>query len=202
MANQAPDRRQMLEMIAKAAVASQFPGFSRWVFAGEHRHDGNVPESSNRAQYEPQYFNPDEYRTIDVLTELIIPKDETPGAREAGVSEFIDFMASHGEEELQALRPGLQWLASKARGAHGRSFLDLPPEQQTALLESIARKGNGDAPGRKFFLLIRRYTVMGYYTSKVGLEELDFPGLRFYTQSPACPHKDDPEHQHLPPPRF
>ena len=80
--------------------------------------------------------------------------------------------------------------------------LELPPEQQTALLESIGRKGNGDAPGRKFFLLIRRYTVMGYYTSKVGLEELDFPGLRFYTQSPACPHRDDPEHQHLPPPRF
>jgi hypothetical protein len=43
--------------------------------------------------------------------------------------------------------------------------------------------------------------VMGYYTSRVGLSELDYPGLRFYSQSPACPHTDDPEHRHLPAPR-
>jgi hypothetical protein len=205
MANQAPDRRQMLEMLAKAAVASQFPGFSRWVFAGEHEHAASVPASPKPARYDPQFFNADEYRTIDVLTELIIPRDGTPGASEAGVSEFIDFMASHGEVALQPMRPGLQWLDNKARSDHGRGFLELPPDQQTALLKSIARKDNDphdDAAGRKFFLLIRRYTVMGYYTSKVGLEELDFPGLRLYARSPACPHKDDPEHKNLPPPRF
>ncbi len=42
--------------------------------------------------------------------------------------------------------------------------------------------------GHEFFLLVRRYTVMGYYTSRVGLEELDFPGFKLYTESPACPH--------------
>jgi gluconate 2-dehydrogenase gamma chain len=49
--------------------------------------------------------------------------------------------------------------------------------------------------------LIRRYTVMGYFTSAIGLKELDFPGLKFYTDSPACPHTNDPEHLHLPAPR-
>jgi gluconate 2-dehydrogenase gamma chain len=49
---------------------------------------------------------------------------------------------------------------------------------------------------------MRRYTVMGYYTSRIGLEELDFPGLKMYAQSPACPHKDDPEHRHLPAARY
>jgi gluconate 2-dehydrogenase gamma chain len=39
---------------------------------------------------------------------------------------------------------------------------------------------------------------MGYYTSKVGLEQLNYPGLKFYSASPECPHKDDPEHRHLP----
>jgi hypothetical protein len=197
----------MLEMLAKAAVASQFPGFSRWVFAGEHEHEHSesAPAPPRSANYEPQFFSAHEYRTIDVLTELIIPRDETPGASEAGVSEFIDFMASHGEEELQPMRPGLLWLDNKARSDHGRNFLELPPGQQMALLKNISRKentANDDAVGRRFFLLVRRYTVMGYYTSKVGLEELDFPGLRLYSQSPACPHKDDPEHKHLPPPRF
>ncbi len=55
-----------------------------------------------------------------------------------------------------------------------------------------------DLQGTAFFKLIRRYTVMGYYTSRIGLEELDFPGLKFYSQSPECPHKNDPEHRHLP----
>jgi gluconate 2-dehydrogenase subunit 3-like protein len=204
MANQAPDRRQMLDLLAKAAVASQFPGFTRWVFAGDHEHAMSTPASPKPEHYQPQFFSADEYRKIDVLTELIIPRDETPGASEAGVSEFIDFMAAHGEEQLQPLRPGLQWLDNKAKSVHGRGFLELPPDQQTALLKNISRSdaAGDDARGRKFFLLIRRYTVMGYYTSKVGLEELDFPGLRLYTQSPACPHRDDPEHKHLPPPRF
>ncbi len=204
MANQAPDRRQMLQMIAKAAVASQFPGFSRWVFAGQHQHAENAPTSPKPARYEPQFFNPNEYRLIDVLTELIIPRDETAGASEAGVSEFIDFMAAHGEEELQPMRPGLQWLEKRARSVNGQSFLELSSDQQTNLLKSISQKNttSDDADGRKFFLLVRRYTVMGYYTSKLGLEELDFPGLRLYTQSPACPHTNDPEHSHLPPPRF
>ena len=40
---------------------------------------------------------------------------------------------------------------------------------------------------------MRNYTVMGYYTSRAGLEELDYPGLRFYSASPECPHKDDPD---------
>jgi gluconate 2-dehydrogenase gamma chain len=204
MANQSPDRRQMLEMIAKAAVASQFPGFSRWVFAGQHEHVASASSPSKPATYKLRFFSPDEFRTIDVLTELIIPRDDTPGASDAGVSEFIDFMAAHGEEELQPMRPGLQWLEARARATQGTGFVDLSHDQQAALLDGIARKdgrADNDA-GRKFFLLIRRYTVMGYYTSRVGLEELDYPNLRLYTQSPTCPHKDDPEHKHLPPPRF
>jgi gluconate 2-dehydrogenase gamma chain len=53
-----------------------------------------------------------------------------------------------------------------------------------------------------FFRLIRSYTVMGYYTSRIGLEELNYPGLKLYSHSPECPHKDDPEHRHLPAGRF
>ncbi len=206
MANQAPDRRKVLEMMAKAAGASQFPGFSRWVFAGEHQHSSSTHVEPKPATYRPQFFTADEYQTIDTLTELIIPKDETPGAREAGVSEFIDFMAAHGEVELQMpMRAGLRWLETRAQDTHGVAFSRLAPGQQEGLLREAAyqnREGQQDMTGRKFFELMRRYTVMGYYTSRVGLDELDYPSLRFYTQSPACPHKDDPEHKHLPAARF
>ncbi len=190
MANQSPDRRRMLEMLAKAAVASQFPGFTRWAFAA-------APDQPKAASYQPQFFTPGEFRTIEVLTGMIIPADETPGAKEAGVSEFIDFMAAHGDEGLAPMRDCLKWLDHKAGG----SFVDLRPPQQEELLKSVAHNKD-DSKGQAFFKLIRQYTVMGYYTSRVGLEELSYPGLQLYTQSPECPHKDDPEHRHLPPPRF
>ena len=199
MANQGSDRRTVLELLAKAAVASQFPGFSRWVFGQQHDHGDAVPPA-RVAHYQPSYFSPSEYATIEVLTALIIPNDESPGAQEAGVSEFIDFMAAHGEKQIQLpLRDGLRWLDSVAKKDHGAVFGALSPEQQTAILTLAAQR---NVEGHQFFRLIRRYTVMGYYTSAIGLRELDFPGLRFYMESPACPHTGDPEHKHLPPPRF
>ena len=202
MANQAPDRRHFLEMLAKAAAASQFPGFSRWVFAYDHQHAGDRPTTPRPAHYDPQFYNATEYQTIAAVTEIIIPHDESPGAQDAGVSEFIDFMAAHGEEELQGpMRQGLQWLDDQARKTHGAPFVKLPVEAQTAVLKTVAYRDAGakaDLQGTAFFKLIRRYTVMGYYTSRVGLEELDFPGLKLYSHSPECSHKDDPEHRHLP----
>lgn len=205
MANQSPDRRKILEMMANAAVASQFPGFSRWAFAHEH-HEADKTVQPRAAHYQPQFYSPVEYQAIAVLTEMIIPADESPGAKEAGVSEFIDFMAAHGEEELQKpMQAGLKWLQASARKMHGDGFLKLPGEQQADVLKSVAYGNNALAPdpeGTAFFELLRRYTVMGYYTSRVGLQELDYPGLKFYTQSPECPHKDDPEHRHLPAPKF
>ena len=69
-------------------------------------------------------------------------------------------------------------------------------------LRQIATPNLTEREGPAFFKLLRTYTVMGYYTSRIGLESLDYPGLRLYSASPECPHKDDPEHRHLPPPRY
>jgi gluconate 2-dehydrogenase gamma chain len=202
MANQGADRRTVLEMLAKAAAASQFPGFARWAFGQQHEHADAAP-APRVAAYQPSYFSPAEYRTIDILTGLIIPADESPGAQEAGVSEFIDFLAAHGEEEIrQPMRDGLKWLDTAANQRHSANFAKLSLDQQNQILSSIAqRNATANQEGQAFFLLIRQYTVMGYYTSRAGLRELDYPGLRFYTESPACPHRGDPEHRHLPPPR-
>jgi hypothetical protein len=58
----------------------------------------------------------------------------------------------------------------------------------------------GNEDGRAFFRLMREYTLMGFYTSEIGYKELNNPALKVYPESPECPHKDDPEHRHLPPP--
>jgi gluconate 2-dehydrogenase gamma chain len=206
MANQGRDRREVLEMLALAATAGQFSGFSKWICAAQHATDHASAGTQVRpAVYSPQFFTPDEYAIVDQLTDIIIPKDESPGAREAGVSEFVDFMAASDPRIQQPFRDGLRWLNNRSQNEKGTGFAKLPAEQQTALLRSVAYRHDyvpGQEAGQQFFDLMRRYTVMGYYTSRIGLEELDFPGVRMYTQSPACPHKDDPEHRHLPAARY
>jgi gluconate 2-dehydrogenase gamma chain len=203
MANQSSDRREMLAMLAKVSALAQFPGFSRWAFAGEHSHTESAPVRPET--YQPLFFTDAEYKTLDQLTELIIPKDESPGARDAGVAEFIDFLVAHDDSLQYPFRTGLAWLDAFATEKHGRDFCSLDPAQQVALLRKLAYKAEQsptEVQGQEFVALLRKYTVIGYYTSKVGLEELDYPGLKFYSASPACPHPGDPEHKHLPPPRF
>jgi gluconate 2-dehydrogenase gamma chain len=197
MANQSPDRRAVLEMLAKVAVVSQFPGFSRWSFALEHEH--SAPPKA--ADYQAQFFSPAEYRLLDQLSELIIPRDDTPGAHDAGVVEFIDHMVAHDSDIQFEFRRGLALINALAVQTHSQEFLRLPAQEQEDLLRKIATPNQTEIEGPAFFKLLRTYTVMGYYTTRIGLEALDYPGLRLYSASPECPHKDDPEHLHLPPPR-
>jgi gluconate 2-dehydrogenase gamma chain len=200
MAGQNFERREILRMLATAAVAAQFPGFSRWAFACEHV---SAAVQIKPAEYKPQFFGPAEYANVARLTELIIPTDETPGAREAGVAEFIDFMVWSDSDLQYPFRTGLAWLDANSERLYSKKFADLSQDQQAEMLTHLAFKDhfrNGEEDGREFFRLVREYTVMGFYTTKIGMQELDNPALRFYNDSPGCPHQGDPEHRNLHPP--
>jgi hypothetical protein len=203
MAGQDLQRREILRIMGMAGVAAHFPGFVTWAFA--HAHPLSGPEQIKPAQYKPLFFSDQEYTLVERLTELIIPSDGTPGAREAGVAEFVDFMVAHDRSQQYKLRTGLTWLNAHAERMLGSSFLKLAEQQQIDLLEPLAYKAKyrpGEEDGRQFFQAIKELTVMGFYSSEIGYKELDNPALRFYAESPACPHTDDPEHKHLPPPKW
>jgi len=203
MAGQGLQRREILRIMGIAGVAAHFHGFATWAFA--HAHPALGPEQIKPAQYKPQFFSDHEYGTVERLTELIIPSDGTPGAREAGVAEFVDFMVAHDRSQQYKLRTGLTWLNGHAERTLGSPFLALAGEQQIALLEPLAYKTKyrgGEEDGRTFFHAIRELTVMGFYSSEIGYKELDNPALRFYAESPACPHTGDPEHKRLPPAKW
>lgn len=137
---------------------------------------------------------------VERLADIIIPSDGTPGAKEAGVAEFIDFMVWSDPEPQYPFRMGLAWLNAHSERMLGKKFLEITQEQQTSLLEPLGFKDKsrrGEEDGQKFFALMREFTVMGFYTSEIGFKELDNPALRFYSESPECPHKDDREHKHL-----
>ncbi len=199
MAGQGIQRREVLRILGTAAAAAQFPGFSQWAFACGHV--GNARLQIKPTEYRPQFFTASEYALVERLAEIIIPNDGTPGAKEAGVAEFIDFMVASDPEVQYGFRTGLTWLNAQAEQTSGKRFMELEPEQQTSLLEPLGFKDKarpGEEDGRRFFRLMREYTVIGFYTSEIGFKALDNPALKLYAESPECPHKGDPEHAHLP----
>jgi gluconate 2-dehydrogenase gamma chain len=198
MAGQGIRRRQVLQILGTAAAAATFPGFSKWGFACGHV--GNAALQIKPASYQPQFFTAEEYPMIERVAEIIIPSDATPGAKEAGVAEFIDFMVANETESQYPFRLGLAWLNAHSERSMGARFVELSHEQQNSLLEPLGFKEKaraGEEDGRRFFALMREYTVTGFYTSEIGYKELDNPSLKFYSESPECPHKGDPEHKHL-----
>ena len=210
MAGQSIERRDVLRILTLAAAASQFPGFKTWAFAHDHssdeQHTHALQQPASPAQneaYKPQFFTPEEYHLVARLTELIIHTDDTPGAREAGVSEIIDFMVASDPQLQPQFRRGLTWMNAHAIKLHGTRFLEISREQATEILSKLAYKDRhrlGEEDGQVFFRLIREYTLMGFYTSRIGMQVLDVPGLKqYYTASPACPHVDNREHRDLKP---
>ncbi len=204
MAGQDIQRREILRIMAMAAAASHFPGFTKWAFAAAHPGAAGV-QGIKPAKYTPQFFSAQEYTLVERLTDIIIPSDETPGAREAGVAEFVDFMVAHERAKQYPFRTGLTWLNAHSERLLGRPFMELSQEQQVSILEPLAYKAKyreGEEDGREFFNSMREMTANGFYSSEIGYKELDNPALKFYAESPACPHTDDPEHKHLPAPKW
>lgn len=218
MGGQAIERREILRYIGLASVAGTFPGFSRWAFACGHAGDGQSQQQPRA--YQPLFFSQPQFLMVERLAEMIIPADDTPGAKEAGVAEFIDFMVANkvpvstsydirstedaihaGTHAQEQFVFGLGWLNARSKSEFGNRFLDCSAEQQNSLLEELAYKANyksATESGREFFHLMRDYTVIGYYTTRIGLESLGYPGLQdTWEKMPGCSHPDNPEHAHL-----
>ncbi|MCO5723288.1 gluconate 2-dehydrogenase subunit 3 family protein [Robiginitalea marina] len=145
---------------------------------------GRTPEEIKaqlKLEEEP-FFNPHERETIAVLANLILPPDEKHGGPlDAGVPDFIDFMARDYPPFQVTLRGGLMWLDHKSNTEYGLEFKTAEEAQQKELLDAIAFY-DPEIPLEEhpleiqFFSLVRNLTVCGYYTSKPGIEELGYQG--------------------------
>ncbi len=129
-----------------------------------------------------QFFNEHELGTIAVLSNLILPpNDKFGGATDAGVPDFIEFMAKDVPELQTNLRGGLMWLDHKSNTEYGSEFKSVTEEQQKQILDLIAYY-DAEIPLAEqpleiqFFSLMRNLTLTGYYTSRIGIEDLGYKG--------------------------
>ncbi len=132
------------------------------------------------ALMEEVFFNPTELEMLGTLSDVILPADEkSKSASEVGVPEFIEFMAKDVPELQVKLRGGLAWLEYEAQSRFGKNFQEISAEERIIIIDDIAypekNKKNFTA-GKKFFSLMRFLTLTGFYTSREGLNDLEYQG--------------------------
>ncbi len=150
--------------------------------------------------YVPQFFKPEEFQTVQLLTETIIPTDEKPGAKEAQVANYIDFVvfaaAEHRPELQKEWTSGLVRLDQLSQKRYRRPFREISPADRERLLTEMSlpeHDPKASHPGFSFYRLVKDMTVEGFYTSRVGLiDVLEYQGRAFLSEFPGCTH---PEHQ-------
>lgn len=191
------NRREALHALTVAgAGAATLPLWVASLTARAHTHCETIRQAADLA-VGSAVLTTEQYETVDVLTELIIPETDTAGARRAQVTAFIDtVLEDAAPSERDNFLNGLAWVDERANELFGAVFKDTTPEQQHALLTILGSEENqtpADRVGVEFFLAAKQLTVTGYYTSRVGmLQELDDDGSRYFDDKPGCQH---PEHR-------
>ena len=142
-----------------------------------------------------KFFTAAEHRTVDVLSELIIPADSrSGGASAAKVADFIDYLLSGTADAERSLwRDGLAALDATATQRFKQRFAETTPDQQTTLLTEIsANESDPKTPLEQLFVAAKERTLQGYYTSEIGIhKELGYRGQQFLNEFVGCTH---PEH--------
>jgi hypothetical protein len=189
-----PSRRDLLEAAARAtALPGAMEFFSAWARAQDHPHGSTAPpEPPLLANYRPQFFSPDDFAALQAFTEILIPTDDTPGAREARCAHFIDFV-------LQASPPATQNQWRDALGAlREAGFHTADSQGRAALVEAMARPEvdrSARHPAYSVYRLIKQQNTFAFYTSRAGMiGTLDYRGNSYNTSFQACTH---PEHQRV-----
>jgi len=139
----------------------------------------------------PKFFTAAEYRLVNVLADIVIPKDERSGsATDAGVPEFMDFMMIDQPARQVAMRGGLAWLDVECQRRHDKIFLNCTDAERTAVLDDIAwpAKAKPDfAHGVAFFTNFRDLTASGFWTTRMGIDDLQYMGNRSVARWNGCP---------------
>ena len=141
--------------------------------------------------FKPAFFTPHEYATVAALVDLIIPRDERSGsATDAGVPEFMDFMMADQPRRQTAMRGGLALVDVLCEERCGKRFVDCADAERRGVLDEIAYTTNDDpalAHAIAFFSSFRDLTATGFWTTRMGIDDLQYQGNRFVTEWTGCP---------------
>jgi gluconate 2-dehydrogenase subunit 3-like protein len=188
-------RRAALEILGAAPAAAALVWTpAEAAQAHEQAEHARAQTTAAPARFKPKFFTTHEYATVRLLVDLIIPRDERSGsATEAGVPEFMDFMMIDQPRRQVAMRGGLALLDRLAVSRFGKNVLAATDAQRRQLLDEIAytddrgTKPSAERQAVAFFSSFRDLTASGFFTSKVGIADLQYQGNVFVAEWTGCP---------------
>jgi hypothetical protein len=147
--------------------------------------------SRDEPPYSPRFFTAEEWQTVRVLVDDIIPRDDRSGsATEAKVPEFMDFIMMDRPGAQNEMRVGLGWVTDECRKRFGMPFAKCSLDQRKKLLDDIAwpdRTPLGMGHGATFFAGFRDLTASGFWSSRMGVVDLQYIGNSFVRDWQGCP---------------
>jgi gluconate 2-dehydrogenase gamma chain len=183
-------RRDLFQIAGTAAAATGI--------ASGQTHDAHAPAAgpAAKAPYQRKVFDEHQWRTVQVLCDLIIPAEERSGsATQAGVPEFIDDWLDFRRHEdgtdapAALIQGGLAWLDQESNRLFGKDFALAAQSEQKQILDRVAwpaRAAAGDTRWVRFFSRFRDLTVSGFFSSKMGVADLPYLGNRPVAQWKGC----------------
>lgn len=193
-------RRNALKVLASAPLAAGF-GWTEAEAQQAHKHvqEARRAAAGQDVAFVPKFFTPHEYETVQILVDRIIPRDERSGsATDAGVPEFMDFILTDDElytstpvaARQTAMRGGLAWLDLECQKRFNKTFVDCSEAERVQVLDDISRPAatrREFSHGVSFFNSFRDLTATGFWTSKIGVEDLQYLGNVFVAEWTGCP---------------
>jgi len=185
-------RRGALELLTAGPVAAAMiwtPAEAQE--AHQHATAARAQAAAKATAFKPKFFTAHEYATVVILVDLIIPRDERSGsATDAGVPAFMDFMMIDQPLRQVAMRGGLALVDRLSTERFGRRFVSASDAQRRQLLDEIAYVSNPD-PGLShaiaFFSSFRDLTASGFWTTRMGVADLQYRGNVFVSEWNGCP---------------
>jgi hypothetical protein len=183
------NRRKVLQLLGSAPVAAGFVWTEAEAFEAQRRtQQARRPAAP---AFKPKFFTAHEFATVTLLAEMIIPKDErSGGATDAGVPAFMDFMMIDQPARQVPMRGGLAWLDQECNARFNKTFAASTDADRRQVLDEISglEPARPDqSHGLAFFRSFRDLTATGFWTSKMGIEDLKFMGNVYVAEWNGCP---------------
>ncbi|WP_142688315.1 gluconate 2-dehydrogenase subunit 3 family protein [Chitinophaga polysaccharea] len=122
-------------------------------------------------------FSAGDIAFLDEVAETIIPRTNTPGAKDTAVGKFIGFYASgcYDNGQQQILKQGITQLNDASKKKFKTSFIQLSTAQKESLLTGIDEEARSQKASPHYFTLMKQLTLLGFFTSEAGATQV----LRF-----------------------
>jgi gluconate 2-dehydrogenase gamma chain len=189
-------RRDALKAFTAAVPAAGLVAFATPEAERIGRFMESLDQQGAQQAFVPKFFTAHELRTVRMLVDYIIPRDEKTGsANDAKVPEYMDFVLNDtfmtSDPNRVSFRGGLAWLDLECRRRfNGKTFLTSTDPERRQVLDDIAwpRRARPEmAVGVAFFSRARDMTASGFYSSKLGWQDLQYMGHVFNPKWDGCP---------------